>query len=34
MPLGEMLQTRHNMSQTVRSEVSSKSQAWGYQLEC
>jgi hypothetical protein len=32
MPLGEMLQTRHNMSQTVRSEVSSKSQAWGYQL--
>src|SRR5688572_31073353 len=32
MPLGEMLQTRHTMSQTVRAEVSSKSQAWGYQL--
>ena len=32
MPLAEMLETRHNMSQTVRSEVSSKSQAWGYQL--
>jgi regulator of protease activity HflC (stomatin/prohibitin superfamily) len=32
MPLGEMLETRHNMSQTVRSEVSGKSQAWGYQL--
>jgi len=32
MPLAEMLQTRHNMSQTVRAEVSGKSQAWGYQL--
>ena len=32
MPLGEMLQTRHNMSQTVRDEVTGKSQAWGYQL--
>ena len=32
MPLAEMLQTRHNMSQTVRSEVTGKSQAWGYQL--
>jgi regulator of protease activity HflC (stomatin/prohibitin superfamily) len=32
MPLAEMLQTRHNMSQTVRAEVTSKSQAWGYQL--
>ncbi len=32
MPLGEMLETRHNMSQTVRSEVSEKSRAWGYQL--
>jgi len=32
MPLSEMLQTRHNMSQTVRGEVSSQSQAWGYQL--
>src|ERR1700690_1337439 len=32
MPLAEMLQTRHNMSQTVRQEVTSKSQEWGYQL--
>ena len=32
MPLAEMLQTRHNMSQTVRAEVTDKSQAWGYQL--
>ena len=32
MPLAEMLQTRHNMSQTVRTEVTSKSQEWGYQL--
>ena len=32
MPLGEMLETRHNMSQTVRAEVSEKSRAWGYQL--
>jgi regulator of protease activity HflC (stomatin/prohibitin superfamily) len=32
MPLAEMLQTRHNMSQTVRTEVSSKSQEWGYRL--
>ena len=32
MPLGEMLQDRHNMSQTVRYEVSSKSTEWGYQL--
>ena len=32
MPLAEMLETRHNMSQTVRLEVTSKSQAWGYQL--
>jgi len=32
MPLAEMLQTRHNMSQTVRAEVTSKSQEWGYQL--
>ncbi len=32
MPLGEMLETRHNMSQTVRAEVTDKSQAWGYQL--
>ena len=32
MPLGEMLGTRHKMSQTVRAEVSSQSQAWGYKL--
>jgi regulator of protease activity HflC (stomatin/prohibitin superfamily) len=32
MPLAEMLQTRHNMSQTVREEVTSKSTEWGYQL--
>lgn len=32
MPLGEMLETRHMMSQTVRTEVSAQSQAWGYQL--
>ncbi|HLY20771.1 MAG TPA: SPFH domain-containing protein [Bryobacteraceae bacterium] len=32
MPLAEMLQTRHNMSQTVRQEVTSKSQEWGYKL--
>src|SRR3984957_7481262 len=32
MPLAEMRQTRHNMSLTVRQEVTSKSQEWGYQL--
>jgi regulator of protease activity HflC (stomatin/prohibitin superfamily) len=32
MPLAEMLETRHKMSQTVRAEVSEKSQAWGYTL--
>jgi regulator of protease activity HflC (stomatin/prohibitin superfamily) len=32
MPLAEMLQTRHTMSQTVRTEVTSKSIEWGYQL--
>ncbi len=32
MPLAEMLETRHSMSQTVRGEVTDKSQAWGYQL--
>jgi len=32
MPLADMLQTRHQMSQTVRNEVSPQSQAWGYQL--
>jgi regulator of protease activity HflC (stomatin/prohibitin superfamily) len=32
MPLAEMLQTRHTMSQTVRAEVTGKSQEWGYKL--
>jgi regulator of protease activity HflC (stomatin/prohibitin superfamily) len=32
MPLAEMLETRHQMSQTVRAEVTGKSQAWGYAL--
>lgn len=32
MPLQDMLGTRHTMSQTVRTEVSAQSQAWGYQL--
>ncbi len=32
MPLAEMLETRHTMSQTVRAEVTDKSTAWGYQL--
>jgi regulator of protease activity HflC (stomatin/prohibitin superfamily) len=32
MPLAEMLETRHTMSQTVRAEVSGKSKEWGYQL--
>lgn len=32
MPLGEMLETRHKMSKIVRAEVSTQSQAWGYQL--
>ena len=32
MRLGDMLETRHQMSQIVRAEVSSQSQAWGYQL--
>jgi len=32
MPLADMLQTRHQMSQTVRMEVSPQSEAWGYQL--
>src|SRR5580700_5999310 len=32
MPLADMLQTRHQMSQTVRTEVSPQSQVWGYQL--
>src|SRR5262245_55333743 len=32
MPLGEMLETRHTMSQSVRAEVSSTSHSWGYKL--
>jgi len=32
MPLAEMLETRHIMSQTVRAEVSPKSHEWGYRL--
>jgi regulator of protease activity HflC (stomatin/prohibitin superfamily) len=32
MPLADMLQTRHEMSLAVRSEVSGQSQSWGYQL--
>ncbi len=32
MPLEQMLETRHQMSQIVRAEVSEKSRAWGYQL--
>lgn len=32
MPLSDMLETRHEMSQTVRAEVSPKSHEWGYKL--
>ena len=32
MKLADMLETRHVMSATVRSEVSPQSAAWGYQL--
>jgi len=32
MPLAEMLETRHRMSQLVRHEVSPKSHEWGYRL--
>ena len=32
MPLAQMLETRHQMSQTVRAEVSAQSRSWGYQL--
>jgi regulator of protease activity HflC (stomatin/prohibitin superfamily) len=32
MPLADMLETRHTMSNSVRTEVSGQSQAWGYQL--
>ncbi|NJL26959.1 MAG: SPFH/Band 7/PHB domain protein [Thermoanaerobaculia bacterium] len=32
MPLAEMLETRHQMSHTVRAEVSPQSHSWGYKL--
>lgn len=32
MPLSDMLEDRHSMSQAVRHEVSPKSAEWGYQL--
>ncbi len=32
MKLSDMLETRHTMSRTVRSEVSQQSNAWGYRL--
>ena len=32
MPLAEMLETRHKMSQVVREDVSPKSHEWGYRL--
>jgi regulator of protease activity HflC (stomatin/prohibitin superfamily) len=32
MKLGDMLENRHAMSQTVRAEVSPKSNEWGFQL--
>ncbi|MBV9657379.1 MAG: SPFH/Band 7/PHB domain protein [Verrucomicrobia bacterium] len=32
MPLAEMLETRHQMSSSVRAEVSPQSAQWGYQL--
>jgi regulator of protease activity HflC (stomatin/prohibitin superfamily) len=32
MPLDDMLQDRHTMSREVRTEVSPKSQGWGYEL--
>jgi regulator of protease activity HflC (stomatin/prohibitin superfamily) len=32
MPLGDLLENRHAMSQTVRTEVSPKSTEWGYNL--
>ncbi len=32
MPLADMLETRHTMSQAVRDEVSPKSHEWGYRL--
>lgn len=32
LPLGQMLEDRHKMSLTVRTEVSPKSNEWGYKL--
>src|ERR1700745_433835 len=32
LPLHDMLESRHSMSHTVRSEVSPKAEEWGYQL--
>jgi regulator of protease activity HflC (stomatin/prohibitin superfamily) len=32
MPLARMLETRHEMSTSVRTQASGQSQAWGYQL--
>src|SRR5262249_57734315 len=32
LPLSAMLETRHEMSQAVRAEVSPKSTEWGYRL--
>lgn len=32
MKLGDMMENRHSMSQTVRAEVSPKSHEWGYKL--
>src|SRR6185436_5579723 len=32
LKLADMLENRHSMSQTVRTEVSAKSQEWGYKL--
>ncbi len=32
MPLAELLEDRHTMSQAVRAEVSTQSQEWGYKL--
>ncbi len=32
MPLDSMMQNRHHMSREVRSEVSPKSESWGYSL--
>ena len=32
LPLSQMLEDRHKLSQTVRSEVTQKSEEWGYKL--